>query len=277
MEVDLLDRHAVDGRLGRADGEKRCVGLGAYMFRRVGLLHELSDLVHVAAVGLRRNLEVHLPALQTTALHFADVHADTVEMEPLRQRPEPLRIEPNAKQRSECHVAGDAAEGIEDCNAHVRNAVGQKRYDAPLPVLKSTTSASSGMRFWRTSFSRTPSAQPPSGAASIPDARLSLMVSARMTSSSTAAASPPLSYSARRMSRSPSGPGTRNPLACVSGFSHGVARSACASNARTMGAQPLACATIMRGKATSGGSHPPSRISAKTFHIPMSPVPPPVG
>ena len=39
------------------------------------------------------------------------------------------------------------------------------------------------------------------------------------------AASPSLSYRARRMSRSPRGPGTRRPLACVSGFSQGVARS----------------------------------------------------
>ena len=44
-----------------------------------------------------------------------------------------------------------------------------------------------------------------------------------------------------------------------------------------MGAQPSAWATIIFGNAVSLASHPPSIISRKTFHMPINPVPPPVG
>jgi hypothetical protein len=54
------------------------------------------------------------------------------------QRAQPVGIEAALDQRAERHVAGDPAEGIENGDAH------QKRYDAPLPVLKTSTSASRG-------------------------------------------------------------------------------------------------------------------------------------
>src|SRR5215207_7602124 len=69
--------------------------------------------------------------------------------------------------------------------------------------------------------------------------------------------------------------GTRMPAARVSAFSKGLAKRSPASKARTMGAQPSACAAIMRGR--SGPMRPTASSSAKAFHMPTRPVPPPVG
>ena len=90
---------------------------------------------------------------------------DVGEPERRRQRAQPVGIEPDVHQRAERHVAGDAAERIENRDAH------QNRYDAPLPVLNTKHFASRGMRPAATSCSVTASAQPPSGAASTPLAR----------------------------------------------------------------------------------------------------------
>ena len=57
---------------------------------------------------------------------------------------------PTLDERAERHVAGDAAERIEDRDAHQC----QNRYDAPLPVLNTSTSASRGIRPAATSCSR---------------------------------------------------------------------------------------------------------------------------
>ena len=78
--------------------------------------------------------------------------------------------------------------------------------------------------------------------------RDSRSVAARIASSLTACASPLLSCSARRIRRSPSGPGTRRPLACVVGIlPRRRLSSSPAWNARTIGAHPSACATTMCG------------------------------
>src|SRR5438874_5502217 len=68
-----------------------------------------------------------------------------------------------------------------------------------------------------------------------------------MSESGTASAQPPLSRSARRIRKSPSAAGTRIPAAIVRAFSQGVAVSAPASNARTIGAQ-LVDWTAMRDR-----------------------------
>jgi len=96
-----------------------------------------------------------------------------------------------------------------------------------------------------------------------------------MAESDTASANPPLSRSASRIRKSPSAAGTRMPAAIVRAFSHAVAALAPLSNARTIGAQPVAWTATRRG---SGGEiHPRAVSSAQAFHMPMRPVPPPVG
>ena len=69
--------------------------------------------------------------------------------------------------------------------------------------------------------------------------------------------------------------GTRMPAAIVCASIHGSARSAPCSNARTRGAQPSAWTTTILGRRAP--IQPSSSISAKAFHIPTMPVPPPVG
>ena len=51
--------------------------------------------------------------------------------------------------------------------------------------------------------------------------------------------------------------------------------SAPASNARTTGAQPLDCTLYIRGSAPR--IHPCAESSVNAFHMPINPVPPPVG
>ena len=77
------------------------------------------------------------------------------------------------------------------------------------------------------------------------------------------------------MRKSPTAAGTRIPAATVCAPSHRGACSSPASNARTIGAQPSAWTATMRGRGPS--SQPTALSSANAFHIPMSPVPPPVG
>ena len=58
-------------------------------------------------------------------------------------------------------------------------------------------------------------------------------------------------------------------------FSQRGACSTPSSKARTMGAQPVACTATMRGRL--GPMKPIASSSANAFHMPISPVPPPVG
>ena len=76
--------------------------------------------------------------------------------------------------------------------------------------------------------------------------------------------------------KSPTAAGTRMPLATVAAFSNGVANRSPASNARTIGAHPSLCTATIRGS-LSDASQPNSSSSANAFHMPISPVPPPVG
>ena len=86
---------------------------------------------------------------------------------------------------------------------------------------------------------------------------------------------PWLSRSARRMRKSPSALGTRRPCAWVVAFSQKGASSRPSWNAFTIGAQPSACTAYIRGRFAP--TKPIASISAKAFHIPTRPVPPPVG
>ena len=69
--------------------------------------------------------------------------------------------------------------------------------------------------------------------------------------------------------------GTRIPAAIVCAFSQGSAWRSPRSNARTMGAQPSACTTIIFGRSLP--IQPSASISSNAFHMPTIPVPPPVG
>ena len=98
----------------------------------------------------------------------------------------------------------------------------------------------------------------------------------RMSSSSlTASAEPPLSRTAARIRKSPSALGTRSPEATVWAFRHISEASVPSSNAFGMGAQPSDCTETIRGR--SGPIQPSCSISSNAFHMPMRPVPPPVG
>jgi hypothetical protein len=72
-----------------------------------------------------------------------------------------------------------------------------------------------------------------------------------------------------------SGFGTRRPDAIVAALSKNSELSRCCSNALTMGAQPEACAEIIRGR--SRPISPMVSSSSNAFHIPIRPTPPPVG
>src|SRR5258708_6977920 len=170
---------------------------------------------------LRRYRKIHLYAGDAGANDRPNRHTDIVQPKPGRQPAEKLRIEADSDQGAEHHVARYAAERLEygDSLAH------HTRYDAPLPVLNTSTSESRATVPLATSCSMTARAAPPSGAASIPVDRPIRRVASPMACSLTACAVPPLSRRALRISRSTKGAPTRSPLACVTGFSHGTAWS----------------------------------------------------
>ena len=110
----------------------------------------------------------------------------------------------------------------------------------------------------------------------MPSSRPSRRIPSTIAASDTASAVPPLSRIARSIRKSPTARGTRRPSAMVCASVTGAAASRPSANALTMGAQPSACTEIMRGRAP-GAIQPMASSSSKPFHIPISPVPPPVG
>ena len=69
--------------------------------------------------------------------------------------------------------------------------------------------------------------------------------------------------------------GTRKPEAMVDGFGCSPANRSPAAKAVTIGQQPAACTATILGRFEE--IHPSCSISLKAFHMPINPVPPPVG
>src|SRR5438552_3701077 len=171
-------------------------------------------------------------------------------------------------------------------NRHVGDyELKQSRYLIPDPVLKITTcSPMSIFPDARSFFSATKQAAP-SGATKRPSFDPTSRTARIISSSSTAIAPPLESRRIFSIKKSPIAFGTRKPDATVCAFGNSAANFSPASKARTIGAQPLAWTENIRGRllfATAnpsfGGSIQPSfSISSNAFHIPISPVPPPVG
>jgi hypothetical protein len=76
--------------------------------------------------------------------------------------------------------------------------------------------------------------------------------------------------------KSPTAAGTRRPDAIVRGSKTGFAKRSPASKARAIGAQPEDWHEKSRGF-RGESSQPIASSSAKAFHMPIRPVPPPVG
>ena len=116
---------------------------------------------------------------------------------------------------------------------------------------------------------------PPSGAMKIPSAAAASLTPCTISASETATAAPRLCRRSRRIRKSAKGLGTRRPWAWVAAPSKNSASSLPSANAFTIGAQPSACTANIRGRL--GPTKPIASISSKAFHMPMRPVPPPVG
>ena len=115
-----------------------------------------------------------------------------------------------------------------------------------------------------------------SGQMASPSSLARRSIQTEMQLSGAVTAQPSLSRTALRIMKSPTATGTRSPLATVWAFSKGGACFSPASNARTIGAQPSLWQAIMRGRLPLG-SQPMASSSANAFHMPINPVPPPVG
>jgi hypothetical protein len=126
VQVDFLGGHSVDLPLGARDRAERFVRPSLHALRHRGLGDQRADLADAATVRLRRNLEVHLDAGDVAAAHVPDLDADTVEPEARRKRAQPVRLETAGDERAERHVAGDAAERVEDRDGHVDSVGGSR-------------------------------------------------------------------------------------------------------------------------------------------------------
>src|ERR1041384_5241746 len=239
-----------------------------------------------------------------------DFDRDTRNSKATGQTREPLAGRTGVHQRAKEHVAADTRHGVDDGERMAGHGLeyhpllwwrqfGRITIEPPRARIEKDDSL---LRSQHTSFPEQPGrrdrstafrreintlepatfARPPGAGLVVdhppahpPPARLPPPPPRARPSSSPTPAPPPLSRSARSMSRSPSGPGTRRPLAMVQGSGHGSQWSAPDSNAFTTGAQPWAWTVNILGNLPS--THPAAPSSWKAFHIPMRPVPPPVG
>ena len=114
----------------------------------------------------------------------------------------------------------------------------------------------------------------PSGLSQPRDSRQLRVSSAAMAASLTASAAPPL---ARTISRHPEVPDAARHVEAGRDRVPGRHRVSAApdSNARTSGAVASLCTQYMRGRAAP--IRPSASSSAHAFHMPSTPVPPPVG
>ena len=98
-----------------------------------------------------------------------------------------------------------------------------------------------------------------------------------MAASRPATARPPLWRIASSIMKSPTAAGTRSPLATVWAFGNSSANRSPRSNARTIGRTPSALAAHQPRHPVADFSQPSSFSSWNAFHMPIRPVPPPVG
>src|SRR5205823_6563843 len=167
----------------------------------------------------------------------------------------------DARASSASRIIGAAAGGRSDPRAQ--------------PVFTRTT-RSSGVMTPSTKRRRSPAkVAAPSRHALIPSKTARFWAETRIASSDTATAAPRVSRIALSTMRSASVVATRRPAAAVCGFGQGSMCSFPSFQALTRGAQPSAWMTPKRGHGAS--AHPRSRSSWRAFHIPTTPVPPPVG
>ena len=120
MEVNSLHRGTVDLRLSCGDRRERRVRALTNFRRCSRRIDDATDMAEVAAVRLRRDVEVDFLARNAGPAHVCHVRRHPVEPESLRKRCEPLRAQPEIDEGSEGHIPGYAAEGIENGDRHSR-------------------------------------------------------------------------------------------------------------------------------------------------------------
>jgi hypothetical protein len=84
MQVHLLRRDSVDATLSLAY-QSECADRALFHpVRNRSPLDELHQLAHVSAVRLRRNLELHLLARDTSSTHVSNRNTDVAKPQPCR-------------------------------------------------------------------------------------------------------------------------------------------------------------------------------------------------
>jgi hypothetical protein len=128
----------------------------------------------------------------------------------------------------------------------------------------------------RNNASSAPKQTAVSGHREIPSFDAANCIQRGMSPSGVASAVPPLSRTASRIMKSPTAAGTRMPLAIVAAFSTFCANRSPFAYAFAIGAHPSLWHEIIRGF-FGDFNQPKASSSANAFHMPIKPVPPPVG
>ena len=120
VQVDALDRRAVDLRFDFGNRGEGFVRLVLHVSRRLGASHDFADLFQVTAVRLRRNLKVDLGTRDFPTRYRTNPNPDAFEAKSVGERAQPVGIKTDAHKGAQGHVAGDAAERVEnrDCHGH---------------------------------------------------------------------------------------------------------------------------------------------------------------
>src|ERR671924_1837894 len=72
----------------------------------------------MTAMWLRRNVELHLGAVDSATMHAFHANGHVVDAEPRGETAEPGFVQPHVDERAERHVACDTAERLEDGDRH---------------------------------------------------------------------------------------------------------------------------------------------------------------
>jgi hypothetical protein len=81
-------------------------------------MDQLPDVLQMPAMGLRRNIEIDLRTSDLTSQHWSDFHSDVIKPQSTRERTQPGRVETDAHEGAQGHVAGNTAEWIENRDSH---------------------------------------------------------------------------------------------------------------------------------------------------------------
>jgi hypothetical protein len=113
VEVDLIDRLAVQAPLGLGERPEHGMGAVAHTVGKPGLVEHGGDVAGGADDVGGLGDDVRLGPGDAVAQHRLGVEAPPTDRQAFADPPHLAEVGAGVEQRTECHVAGDATEAVE--------------------------------------------------------------------------------------------------------------------------------------------------------------------